>query len=150
MQKFTPPEKISYYHNNLYKLHKIIFMIKVIKTTVSSCIYMYVLHKAFTLHDQNTSLTKLIHVLYITAFILDLAVLVLQFILMCEFKMREIQIIKLNIYTNQSYIIPVLIIIHCVLELPDKTQYKLHKEIYEYHFINYCKLPVCTEIIFFR
>lgn len=47
--------------------------------------------------------------------------------------MREIQIIKLNIYTNQSYIIPVLIIIHCVLELPDKTQYKLHKEIYEYH-----------------
>lgn len=150
MQKFTPPEKISYYHNNLYKLHKIIFMIKVIKTTVSSCIYMYVLHKAFTLQDQNTSLTKLIHVLYITAFILDLAVLVLQFILMCEFKMREIQIIKLNIYTNQSYIIPVLIIIHCVLELPDKTQYKLHKEIYEYHFINYCKLPVCTEIIFFR
>lgn len=51
MQKFTPPEKISYYHNNLNKLHKIIFMIKVIKTTVSSCIYMYVLHKAFTLQD---------------------------------------------------------------------------------------------------
>lgn len=47
MQKFTPPEKISYYHNNLYKLHKIIFMIKVIKTTVSSCIYMYVLHKMY-------------------------------------------------------------------------------------------------------
>lgn len=52
MQKFTPPEKISYTHNNnLNKLHKIIFIIKVIKTTVSSCIYMYVLHKAFTLHD---------------------------------------------------------------------------------------------------
>lgn len=49
MQKFTPPEKISYTHYNLNKLHKIIFMIKVIKTTVSSCIY--VLHKAFTLQD---------------------------------------------------------------------------------------------------